>query len=102
MLNDHSDREREETCCHIMGYSFRLTARVVLYAPSPQTGERIPRPLLHPVVAHWLEREIDRCVHHGWTLNLESRLCYNALASALQLDVTKAVVCAILSVGWCI
>ena len=25
---------REETCCHHMGYSFRLTARVLLYAPS--------------------------------------------------------------------
>ena len=34
MVNDHSDREREETCCHDMGYSFRLTARVLLYAPS--------------------------------------------------------------------
>ena len=25
---------REETCCHHIGYSFRLTARVLLYAPS--------------------------------------------------------------------
>ena len=25
---------REETCCRHMGYSFRLTARVILYAPS--------------------------------------------------------------------
>ena len=25
---------REETCCHHMGYSFRLTAGVLLYAPS--------------------------------------------------------------------
>ena len=25
---------REETCCHHMGYSFRVTARVLLYAPS--------------------------------------------------------------------
>ena len=25
---------REETCCHHMGYSFWLTARVLLYAPS--------------------------------------------------------------------
>ena len=25
---------REETRCHHMGYSFRLTARVLLYAPS--------------------------------------------------------------------
>ena len=34
MVKDHSDSERGETCwCH-MGYSFRLTARVPLYAPS--------------------------------------------------------------------
>ena len=25
---------REETCCHHIGYSFRLAARVLLYAPS--------------------------------------------------------------------
>ena len=25
---------RKETCCHHIGYSFRLTARVLLYAPS--------------------------------------------------------------------
>ena len=38
MVKDHSDRERErereETCCCHMGYSFRLAARVILYAPS--------------------------------------------------------------------
>ena len=33
MVKDHSDR-REETCCRHMGYSFRLAARVLLYAPS--------------------------------------------------------------------
>ena len=33
MLKDHSDR-REETCCHHIGYSFRLAARVLLYASS--------------------------------------------------------------------
>ena len=33
MVKDHSDR-REETCCRHMGYSFRLTTRVLLYAPS--------------------------------------------------------------------
>ena len=34
MVKDHSDSEREETRCHHIGYSFRLTARVLLYAPS--------------------------------------------------------------------
>ena len=32
MVKDHSDSEEETRCCH-MG-SFRLTARVLLYAPS--------------------------------------------------------------------
>ena len=34
MVKDHSDSEREETCCRQMGYSFRSTARVLLYASS--------------------------------------------------------------------
>ena len=33
MVKDHSDSERETRCRHI-GYSYRLTARVLLYAPS--------------------------------------------------------------------
>ena len=33
MVKDHSDNEREETRCrHYVGYSFRLAARVLLYA----------------------------------------------------------------------
>ena len=34
MVKDHSDSEREENHCNHMGYSFRLAARVLLYAPS--------------------------------------------------------------------
>ena len=34
MVKDISDSEREETRCRHMGYSFRLIARVILYAPS--------------------------------------------------------------------
>ena len=33
MVKDHSDSEKGNRCCHI-GYSFRLAARVLLYAPS--------------------------------------------------------------------
>ena len=33
MVKDHSDG-REETCCRHIGYSFRLAARVLLYASS--------------------------------------------------------------------
>ena len=32
-VNDHSDRKKETRCRH-MGYSFRLAARVILYASS--------------------------------------------------------------------
>ena len=34
MVKDHSEREKEETRCPHMGYYFRLTARVLLYALS--------------------------------------------------------------------
>ena len=33
MVKNHSDSEKETRCRHI-GYSFRLAARVILYAPS--------------------------------------------------------------------
>ena len=39
------DLGREETCCRHIGYSFRLAARVILYAPDRQ--DNISRPLLH-------------------------------------------------------
>ena len=47
---------REETRCRHMGYSFRLAARVLLYAPS---NDRIAHTtaFVTPVVEHWLERE---------------------------------------------
>ena len=34
MVKNHSDRWREETRCRHIGYSFRLAARVLLYASS--------------------------------------------------------------------
>ena len=34
IVKDHSYSEREETHCRHMGYSFRLAARVLLYALS--------------------------------------------------------------------
>ena len=46
---------RKETRCRHIGYSFRLTARVLLYAPSTA--------FVTPVVEHWLEREIAQWVH---------------------------------------
>ena len=34
MVKDHSDSEREETCCSHIGYSFQLAARVLIYVSS--------------------------------------------------------------------
>ena len=55
-VKDHSDIEkslcchsvsREETRCCNMGYSFQLTARVHLYAPSHRQDSTKPWPLLN-------------------------------------------------------
>ena len=46
---------RKKTRCRHIGYSYRLTARVVLYAPSHRQDST--------AVKHWLEREIAQWVH---------------------------------------
>ena len=46
---------RKETRCSHMGYSFRLAARVLLYAHTTA--------FVTPVVEHWLERELAQWVH---------------------------------------
>ena len=62
-----------------MGYSFRLTARVLLYAPSHRQDSTYQS--VTPGMEHWLEREIAQWVHpmedlsddqshHAWTLYL--------------------------------
>ena len=48
---------RKETRCRHIGYSYRLTARVILYAPS-QRQDNTYHGFVTPVVQHWLEREI--------------------------------------------
>ena len=50
---------RKETRCRHMGYSFRLAARVLLYAPSHRQDSTTTA-FVTPVVEHWLEREISR------------------------------------------
>ena len=60
MVKDHSDSEKETRCRHI-GYSYRLTARVLLYAPSHKQDNTMA--FVTPVVEHWLEREIAQWVH---------------------------------------
>ena len=61
MVNDQIAREK--TRCRHMGYSFRLTARVLLYAPSYRQDSAYHGNVT-PVVEHWLEREIAQWVHH--------------------------------------
>ena len=53
---------RKETRCRHMGYSFRLTARVILYA-HPTDRITHTTAFVTPVVEHWLEREIAQWVH---------------------------------------
>ena len=62
MVKDHSDSERDETRCHHMGYSFRLAARVLLYAPSHRQDNTY-HSLCYTSREHWLEREIAQWVH---------------------------------------
>ena len=45
---------RKETRCRHIGFSYRLTARVLLYAPSHRQDNTY----------HWLEREIAQWDHH--------------------------------------
>ena len=62
MVKDHSDSERVNPLPP-KGYSFRVAARVLLYASST---DRIThtRAFATPVVEYWLEREIVLWVHH--------------------------------------
>ena len=107
MVKDHSDSEKGNRCHHI-GYSYRLTSRVLLYAPSHRQdntyhglcytsrgalacrGVRcssVVRTFAHGAMGHRIDP--------SWGGPIELFL---VAASA----VTKAVVCVILSVGWCI
>ena len=53
---------RKETSCRHIDYSFRLTARVLLYAPSHRQDSTY-HGLCYTVVDHMLERELTQCVH---------------------------------------
>ena len=52
---------RKETRRRHIGYSFRLTARVLLYAPINRIVHTTA--FVTPVVEHWLEREIAQWVN---------------------------------------
>ena len=53
---------RNETRCRHIGYSYRLAARVLLYAPSHRQDNTY-HGLCYTSVEHWLEREIAQWVH---------------------------------------
>ena len=53
---------RMETRCRHIGYSFRLAAMVLLYAPSHRQDSTY-HGLCYTIVEHWLEREIAQWVH---------------------------------------
>ena len=59
---------RKETRCRHIGYSYRLTARVLLYAPSHRQDNTYHTAFVTPVVEHWLEREIAQ-----WVLPMKDR-----------------------------
>ena len=54
---------RKETRCRHIGYSYRLTARFLLYAPSHRQDNTHHGLFVTPVGEHWLEREIAQWVH---------------------------------------
>ena len=55
---------REEARCRHMDYFFRLTAMVLLYAPSHRQDNTYNG--LTPVVEHWLEREVTSTNGSPW------------------------------------
>ena len=59
MVKDHygKGKAREEIRCHHIGYSFRLQARVLLYASSHRQDNHTMA-FVTPVVEHLVEREI--------------------------------------------
>ena len=70
-----------------MGYSFRLAARVLLYAPS-HWQDSTYHCLFTPVMEHRLEREIAQWVHHEGLIQWPITPRVNALTTELHLDPT--------------
>ena len=74
---------KETRCCHI-GYSFRLTSRVLLYAPSHIRIAHATA-FITPVVEHWLTREIAQCIHHEGSIRRPIAPWANTLTTELHL-----------------
>ena len=78
---------RKETHCRHIGYSYRLSARVLLYAPSHRQ-DNTPRPLLHQLWSTgWNEKwlngstpwRIDPTTHRTMSERSTSELCHAPL-----------------------
>ena len=130
MLKDHSDSERRNLLLPYMCYSCWLAARDILHVPSQRQDSTFHRLCYtsHGALATTTNSSmgplwgIDLTTHHTmrWCSTMELHLSPNStfLTSAFRLKilhwaishssqcsttgVTKDVVCAILSVGWCI
>ena len=103
---------REETRCRHIGYSFRLTARVLLYAPSHRQGSTYHRLCYtsrgalagtrnSSPSAMRISNASSPCAAR-LTRMLDHSLVLTLCSQCSTTGVTKAVVCATLSVGWCI
>ena len=62
MLKEPSDSQRGNLLAPLHVYSFRLAARVLLYATSHRIAHTMA--FVPSVVEHWLEQEITQLVHH--------------------------------------
>ena len=51
MVKDHSESDEDIRYCHYIGYSFRLAARVLLYAP-PHSQDNMYTAFVTIVVKH--------------------------------------------------
>ena len=76
---------REETHCrHYICYSFRLAARILLYASSHR-HDNATTAVVTPVMEHWLEREIAQWVHHEGSIRPPTASCgYVGLSSLIR------------------
>ena len=105
---------RKETRCRHIGYSYRLTARVLLYAPS-QRQDNTYHNLCYTSrgalagTRNYLREPNGKCVSWSQACNVWCSWCNGSSDRSLMVDplssttgVIKAVVCAILSVGGCI
>ena len=78
---------RKETRCRHIGYSFWLTARVFLYAPSHRqdsTYHGLSYTSRGALAWHWLEQELTQWVHHEGSIQWPIAPWANAFPTELH------------------